>query len=106
MTQSWSENWKLMLETTVLGHLSHRTTDQPWFHYEFTPTDDFAQVSDMFKTELKLLNDDEMEAWTSAYDEIAGLGLRLVSDSSEREVDGETILLHVEGSAAWLRPWV
>ena len=101
MTHAWTGDWRLMLGTNVLGDLAYRSTDQPWFHFDFTAMDHFDSVSGMFETELKLLSDDEMDAWEDAYDKIAELGLRLVSDS--REVDVESLVLHIEGSTAWLR---
>ena len=101
MTHSWTEDWKLMLGADVLGDLAYRTIDQPWFHFDFTPTEHFDRVSGMFNAELELLNKDEMELWERAYDEIADLGLRLVSDSSEVKV--ESIVLHIDGTTAWLR---
>jgi len=85
-----------MLGTLEVDHL-----DFPWVMCSFVPSPTFVEVKPFFDHELRLLNEESMDAWGAAYGEIVALGLQLVDAS--RGAALKVFLLHIEGTDAWFR---
>lgn len=74
--------------------------DFPWFGGEFRPEPAFAPLEQLFRDEIRLLGEDEMEAWAEVWRQIDGSSLRLESaDGGAPVLDPQ---LHInDGVARW-----
>jgi hypothetical protein len=95
--------WQLVYGGNVLGTLTYRTVDQPFFHCHFSPTADFAEVAHLYAAELKSLDAGLMERWERDYEKILALGLKLVPVDPDTSPPIEEFLLHIDGDTAWFR---
>ena len=91
--------YELRREKDLLGRLSSCTPDFPWMYCKFEAAAAFAELKPLFDDELRLLNEEDMDAWEEAYEKIRALKLQLVS--GENEIS--EFLLHVDGDKAWFR---
>jgi len=95
--------WQLVCGGKVLGTLTYRTVDQPFFHCHFSPTADFAEVAPLYAAELESLNTGRMDRWEQDYEKILALGLKLIPVEPDTSPPIEEFLLHVDGDTAWFR---
>ena len=94
-------DWALKRDDVVLGYLTDCRVSQPVFHCKFRPTAEFESVKHLFDRELALLNENRMDEYEAAYDEIDELGLHLSPPEGQPIIS--EFLLHIEGDAAWFR---
>lgn len=98
--------WKLTRDGTLLGKLTYRELDQPWFLCDFEPTTAFQTVAPLFERELQALEtgfakQGDEDKWEEIFAEISQLGLHLEPlDQGELITD---FLLHIDGKEAWFR---
>jgi hypothetical protein len=95
------ERWALMRGRTRLGVLQVVDVDQPWFVCAFEPTAAFEQVRELFEEEQRLLDADEMDAWSGVWERIRAQ--QLVLEPLDHRLRVEGFLLHVDGQTARLR---
>ena len=93
--------WNLMKNGVRLGSLTHTRSDQPFHYYYFEPTAAFAEIAQLFATELRSLNGADVDQWVRDYERIEKLQLALVSPDGSAQID--QMVLHVSGNEAWFR---
>lgn len=94
------ERWTLWAHADLLGYIDITVLDQPWKHGRWRPTAAFASFAPSFSESLKLLEDDDFEAWEEAEAALREAGVHL------RYPDGSAVpesLVHIDGDAAWFR---
>lgn len=95
------ESWLLMQKDVILGELSNPNLDMPVFFCTFRARPEFEQIRPLFDEELRLLNEEVMDEWETAYRRIDALKLRLKPKDGGRSI--RRFILHVEGEMAWFR---
>jgi hypothetical protein len=97
-----SEVFKLYRGSSLLGkvELKAELCDFPWYGGSFTAAADYAKVEHLFREELRLLEEDEMDAWSEIWNQIEEPGLKLVPDDGTTPVTD--LIIHIEeGEARW-----
>lgn len=95
--------WELRKGSTLLGTLTWKDQDMPWFICDFVATPEFEPYRDLFEQEARLDDSDHyVETFEALYAQIGKLNLSLhINDVFD---DENVYLLHIDGSKASFRP--
>jgi hypothetical protein len=99
------ERWALYEGDDLLGTLTRRDTDMPWFICDFSPTDVFErQYRSRFDESLRLMDSaDTREEWDVYEKFYTGLVEHLRLEAEPQAAKVTDFLLHIEGSEARFR---
>lgn len=94
-------DYQLIRDGQALATLTRTGSDFPWHEGAYVATDAFEAVRPLFDRERALLEQDRMDEWERAWEEIEALGLVL------RPLDGRPdiveFLIHFDDAGAWWR---
>ena len=90
----FSPNYELVRGGQVIGLIRWINTEQPWHLGRFQPTSAYANCSELFRSELTLLEAEEMEKWDEIWAEIDRPGLILRSVGKGEEIT--SLVIHIE----------
>jgi hypothetical protein len=76
--------------------------DYPWYGGEFQAEPAFAPFEPLFREELRLLGEEEMDAWGEVWGQIDDPALTLVSAGSEAPAESN-LQIHIQDGVAWWR---
>ena len=98
-----SDKLKLYMGEVLLGTLNYKTLDTPWFSYDFSPTEAFAEVKPLFDREAKYVNEGDFDedTWEELMKPIDALKLRLIEADSGNAI--EDFLVHIQNNEASFR---
>jgi hypothetical protein len=87
----------------LLGRIVLRAElcDFPWYGGEFQAEPAFLPLEPLFREELRLLGEEEMDTWGEVWRQIDGPSLRLASARGAAPVFDPT--MHIENGVAWWR---
>lgn len=95
-------DYRVVRDGVLLGTLTRTDSDPPWWEGAFEPAPDFESIRPLFDCERELLDaDDDMDAWSFAYDELAN---GLVLEPLDGRDPITEFLLHIEADgrrASW-----
>lgn len=72
--------------------------DFPWYGGRFEAKPAFAAAADLFRAELRLLEEDSMEPWEAVWAQIEEPGLKLVPEDGGEAIFN--LIIHIEGATA------
>ena len=95
-----SEIFELRRGSELLGtvEVQDDLCDFPWYGGQFKATAAFGAVESLFRSELRLLGADDMDAWDEVWRQIDAPGLRLLPIDGGAEICD--LIIHIEGEVA------
>lgn len=92
--------FELYRGTELLGTIELRAElcDFPWYGGRFKAESAYAAVKHLFEAELRLLDQEDMDAWGEVWQRIATPSLRLVPARGGEPV--ADLMIHIDGDEA------